>query len=255
MAEVVSPAGAAIEYADGQDLLEGWLVTPTRLVGPRPGLLLAPAWSGLTDGMKQVARRLAGLGYPCFLLDVYGKGVQGVEDGDNSHLMAPLLADRGLLRRRLLAGLTAAADQPAIEAGRLAAVGYCFGGLCALDLARAVPAGLRAAVSFHGLLTPPGLGPQPPIEASVLILHGWDDPMAPPADVLAVAQEMTAAGADWQLHAYGHALHAFTFEDVDLPERGLAYDAAADRRSWATLGGFLGEVFGGVGGEALRPRR
>jgi dienelactone hydrolase len=122
-------------------------------------------------------------------------------------------------------------------------MGYCFGGLCALDLARAAPSGLLGAVSFHGLLKAPGITPQAPVTAKVLVLHGWSDPMAPPADVEAFGTEFTAAGADWQLHAYGHTLHAFTVEGANAPQNGMAYNANAARRSWASMKAFFEEVF------------
>lgn len=232
------------DYHDADVTFEAYLAVPTAAGGPRPCVLLAHEWSGLNEGMRRVADRVAGLGYVCFALDVYGKGVRGEQSGDNTRLMAPLLADRALLRRRLLAGLAAACGLADVDATRLAVMGYCFGGLCALDLARASPPGLRAAVSFHGDLRPPKLGDQAPIAASVLVLHGWEDPVAPPDDVLAVARELTEAGADWQLHAYGHARHAFTFEGAYIPERGIAYDARADRRSWAAMRQFLDETLG-----------
>jgi dienelactone hydrolase len=231
-----------LDYQDGDTVFEAYLALPATADGPRPCVLLAHEWSGLNEGMRRVADRVAGLGHACFALDLYGKGVRGEQTGDNTHLMAPLLADRALLRRRLLAGVAAASGLACVDATRLAAMGYCFGGLCALDLARAAPPGLRAAVSFHGDLRPPGLGEQGSIGASVLLLHGWEDPVAPPADVLAVARELTDAGADWQLHAYGHARHAFTFVGANIPERGIAYDARADRRSWAAMRQHLDET-------------
>ena len=192
--------------------------------------------------MRAVTEKIARLGYIGFALDVYGKGIRGSETGDNSALMNPLLADRSLLRRRLLAGLRAAEDHKRVDRNRIAVIGYCFGGLCALDLARAMPPGLKGAASIHGVLTPPQLGEQLPIKASILILHGWEDPMAPPSDVLAIATELTAASADWQLHAYGHTKHAFTFQGANIPERGILYNPAADRRSWASLRAFLTEL-------------
>ncbi|PHS27621.1 MAG: hypothetical protein COA85_05150 [Robiginitomaculum sp.] len=118
---------------------------------------------------------------------------------------------------------------------RMAVVGYCFGGLCALDLARAAPPNLKAAVSFHGGLTAPERSNRPQITAKILLLHGWEDPIVPPAEVLAITKELTVAGADWQLHAYGHARHAFTFESANFPERGIVYDSRADERSWAAM--------------------
>ncbi|MEM9460898.1 MAG: dienelactone hydrolase family protein [Myxococcota bacterium] len=233
------PSATYYDYRHDDDPFEAYIAFPPDPGSVRPGVLLAHDWSGLNQGIRRIAERIAAQGYVCFALDVYGKGVRGDELGDNTHLMAPLMADRACLRGRLLAGLAAAVEHPAIDGERVAVVGYCFGGLCALDLARADPPGLRAAISVHGGLTPPGLGAQRSIRASVLLLHGWEDPVAPTADVLAVARELTDAGADWQLHAYGHAMHAFTFAGVDLPERGLRYDPVADRRAWAALTGLL----------------
>lgn len=231
-----------VDYTDGETTFEGYVARPTRLGSSAPCVLLAHEWSGLSEPIKRNAARLAALGYVCFAADVYGKGVRGDPMGDNSHLMNPMLADRALLRQRLLAGFDAAMALPGVDPARIAAVGYCFGGLCALDLARAAPPNLVAAISIHGVLRPPRIGRQGPISASVLLLHGWEDPVAPPADVLAIASELTDAGADWQLHAYGHARHAFTFAGANFPERGIVYDPKADRRSWAAMKGFLAEA-------------
>lgn len=236
--------GTLVEYEDGGRTYEGFVVTPRGLEGRGPTVLLTHDWSGPNQGMRERAAKLAELGYVCFLLDLYGKGIRGDERGDNAHLMNPLLADRGELRRRVLAGLRAALGHPSVAPEGVAVLGYCFGGLCALDLARAAPRELKGAVSIHGVLKPPQLGPQPPITASILLLHGWEDPVAPQEDVLAIARELTDAAADWQLLAFGHARHAFTFAGVNIPELGLLHDPAADRRSWLALRGFLAEVLG-----------
>jgi dienelactone hydrolase len=234
-----------VDYSDGSTVFEGYAAVEAGATEARSCVLLLHEWSGLNDGMQRIADKLASLGYFCFALDVYGKGIRGDQTADNSHLMSPLLEDRALLRRRLLAGAATAARHPLARPGAFAAMGYCFGGLCALDLARANPEGLTAAISVHGVFQPPCLGEQAPINASVLLLHGWEDPLAPPPDVLAIAKELTDAKADWQIHAYGHALHAFTFEGANMPERGIAYNSAAARRSWAALGSFLQERFDG----------
>lgn len=235
-------SAATYDYSDGDTAMEGYVAYPDD-GNSHACILLGHDWSGLNQGMKARAEQMAGLGYMAFAMDVYGKGVRGDEQGDNSALMSPLLADRALLRKRLLAALATAAAHPAADASRIGAMGYCFGGLCALDLARAAPPELKAAVSFHGIFYPPNLGEQGKITAKVLILHGWDDPMAKPDSVVGVAKEMTDAQADWQLHAYGHAMHAFTFEGADFPERGIRYEANADRRSWAAMRAFFDEVF------------
>lgn len=209
---------------------------------PRPAVLLAHDWSGLHDGIREIADRLAGGGHAVFAFDVYGEGVRGDPLGDNHALMNPLLADRGLLRARLLGAMDVARRHPAIDGSRCAALGFCFGGLCVLDLVRAQPAGLRGVISVHGALAPPSLGEQRPIDARVLLLHGWEDPVAPPSDVLAITAELTAAGADWELRAYGHAMHAFTFAKAAAPAHGLAFHPIAAARAWAAIDGCLAEL-------------
>jgi dienelactone hydrolase len=203
-------------------------------------VLINHAWGGRDEFVERKARRLAWQGYACFALDNYGKGKRGTTPEESSALMAPFMNDRAMLRKRLLSGLAAVKAMPIVDARRIAVMGFCFGGLCALDFARA-DADVRGVVSFHGLLKPSGLT-EPKIRARVLMLHGYDDPLAPPDDVLAVAREFTAAGADWQLHAYGQTVHAFTNPAANNRAGGMQYDEAADRRSWHALEEFLAEV-------------
>lgn len=239
-----------LDYFEGETVCQAYVAHDAAIRSKRACVLVAHAWDGQNEPIRAKAEELAQLGYVAFALDVYGKGVRGGVMEDNSRLMGPFMKDRGLLRRRLEAGLAAARRHPLVDPERIAAMGYCFGGLCALDLARSVAPGLKGVVSFHGVLKPPELGPQAPIQAKVLILHGWDDPMAPPADVQAITRELTEAKADWQLHAYGHAMHAFTFPGANLPEAGLQYNEAAARRSWSAMRAFLEEVLGsGLGND------
>jgi dienelactone hydrolase len=229
-----------IEYRDGESLLEGFLCYDEALPGPRPAVLICHAWRGRDDFVERKARRLAWQGYACFALDNFGKGKRGTTPEECSALMDPLMKDRRLLLKRLQAGLTTARAMPIIDSQRIVIMGFCFGGLCALDLARS-NADIRGAVSFHGMLSPSGFT-EPKVRAKVLMLHGYDDPLAPPEDMLAVAREFTAAGADWQLHAYGHTAHAFTNPQAQSRDSGMQYDESADRRSWHALEEFLGEA-------------
>lgn len=233
-----------LRYQDGETTCAGYLALPAG-EGPHPVVLVAHNWAGQTAEDNQVADRLATAGYAGLAIDVYGAGVRGDMQGDNSALMNPWLADRGALRRRLLAAIDAAAAHADLDAERIAIIGYCFGGLCALDVARSADSRVKGAVSFHGVYAPPQLGEQRPITAKVLVLHGWDDPMTPPDSTVALAHELNKAGADWQIHAYGQTMHAFTFKGAANPAGGLAYSAVADRRSWASLMAFLPEVIGG----------
>lgn len=240
--------GAMVDYSDNADVCEAYVSGATAGVR-RPAVLIAHQWSGQSDHERATADRIAALGYVGIAIDVYGKGNRGLAEGDdamtvNSALMEPWVGDRALLRTRLLAAVEFAKGHDAVDASRIAIMGYCFGGLCALDVARSGTTDVKGAVSIHGIFPPPEIGVQGDIAASVLILHGWDDPMAPPADVIGVTKELTDAKADWQLHAYGHAMHAFTAEGANMPERGMQYDAKADHRSWAATVAFLAEVLG-----------
>lgn len=230
-----------IDYRDGDLVCEGYAATQAG-EAKRSAVLVFHAWAGQSDVERSKADELARLGHVGFAVDLYGKGKRGDLLGDNSKLMAPLASDRGLLARRMLAAVDAVKRIPGVDPERIGAIGYCFGGLCALDLARNGVEGLRAVVSFHGLLGAPPKPTGKKITAEVLALHGYDDPMAPPADVVAFGNEMTAAGATWELVAYGGTKHAFTFQGAQAPDKGLLYNARAARRSWRTAMEFLAEA-------------
>lgn len=230
-----------IEYRDGPTLLEGFFCHDDCRPGPLPALLISHTWSGRDEFVERKARRLAWHGFATFALDMYGKGKRGTTNEECSALITPFVQDRALLARRITAALTAVKELREVDARRIAAMGFCFGGMCVLDLARS-GADIRGVVSMHGLLKPTGLPAAAKLRAKVLVLHGYDDPMAPPEDVLAVAKELTAAGADWQLHAYGNTMHAFTNPHANDRAAGMLYDEVADRRSWHALLQFLDEV-------------
>jgi dienelactone hydrolase len=234
--------GSIFDYPDGDTVCEGYLSLPDS-GGTAPAVLIIHQWAGLGPQERETADRLATLGYAGFAIDVFGKGVRGDPAGDNGSLIGPWLGNRAGLRQRLMAAVTAASAHPQIDGTRIAAMGYCFGGLCALDIARSGTADVKGVISLHGIFAPPGLDVQPPIKSKVLVCHGWDDPMADPQAVLGLAKELTDAGANWQIHAYGHTTHAFTRKSANAPERGMNYSADADRRSWQASADFLGELF------------
>jgi dienelactone hydrolase len=234
----VSTDTIPVPIRHGDTALEALLV-PSEQACPAPGVLIFPTIMGRSDLELGFARRLAGLGYASMVADLYGD--IGLPREESRARMMALLADRALLQERLRTVLEAFRAQPGVDGERVVAIGYCFGGLCALDLAR-TGANLRGVASFHGLFTPPGNLDATPIRAKVIAFHGWDDPMAPPESVAALGQELTRAGADWQLHAYGGVMHGFTNPSAADPERGILYDAAADRRSRTALQAFLTEV-------------
>lgn len=230
-----------VEYFHGDTLLEGLLTWDDEISTPKPGVLVSHAWVGRDDIAIGKAKELAALGYVGFALDMYGKGVLGSGPEENARLMSPFMEDRRLLLGRQQAALNALRTQTEVDANKVAAIGFCFGGLCVLDLARS-GADLKGVISFHGLLNPPPQHTQPAIPAKILVLHGYDDPMVSPQQVLALADELTQAGADWQIHAYGNTVHAFTNPKVNDPGFGTVYNLVADRRSWQSMGNFLAEV-------------
>ncbi|MCC7527201.1 MAG: dienelactone hydrolase family protein [Candidatus Melainabacteria bacterium] len=230
-----------LDYTSGKNTFESYIAYDDLKSGRRPCVIICHAWAGQAEVDRQTAERLAKLGYVGFAADLYGKGMRGDPTGDNTHLMQPLLDDRGELKTRLLATIDAAKRHPVVDTSRIAAIGFCFGGLCVLDLARC-GADVKGVVSFHGIFYPPNLGTQQEIKAKTLILHGWDDPMATPDQVVEVAREFSNAKADWQIHGYGGTMHAFTAPLANAPEKGILYSETAAKRSWKAMENFLEEV-------------
>lgn len=232
-----------LDYQHQDTALEAFFAGDDNRNEPRPGILIAHMWAGRVPFVCEKAEELAMLGYPSMALDMYGKGVIGQSVEENSALMAPFTDDRGLLQSRMQAALDLLKAQPEVDADNIIVLGYCFGGMCALDLARS-GADIAGAISMHGLLGAPGNTEGKTIKAKILMLHGQDDPMAPPAHVQAIQSELTDAGCDWQMHVYSNTVHAFTNPDANDPSHGTVYSETADRRSWAATLDFIQEVVG-----------
>jgi dienelactone hydrolase len=212
----------------------------------RPSVLMIPTVMGITDLELGFGRQLVELGFNAFVADLFGTKFRGAERDVCFGEMNRLASDRPALLRRLLAVLDQVRGLDEVESGAIVAAGFCFGGMCALDLARS-GVDIAAAVSFHGLFDPPGLPPQK-IKAKVLALHGWDDPMVPPDKVVALGKELTEAGADWQIHAYGHVGHGFTNPNAHMIGiEGVFYHQLAAERSWTSFVNLLEELFGAHG--------
>ena len=212
----------------------------------RPTVLLIPTVMGITDLELGFARQLVELGFNAFVADLFGKEFRGAERDVMFGEMGRLKSDRAALRRRLLAILDQARGLDEVESGGVVVAGYCFGGMCALDVARS-GADITAAVAFHALFDPSGLPPEK-IKAKVAAFHGWEDPMVPPEAVVALAKELTEGGADWQIHAYGHVGHGFTNPKAhEIGIDGVFYDKVAAERSWTSFIDLLEELFGGHG--------
>lgn len=232
-----------IDYLDGDILLQGFFAYDDAITGQRPAIMINHAWCGRNSFVEEKALKLAEQGYFSFAVDMYGKGVLGKDNEENAKLMQPFMDDRGLVLSRMNAGLYAIKQMPWVDDKKIVSIGYCFGGLCVLDLARS-GVDIKGVVSFHGLLGASENNQTKEIKAKVLVLHGYDDPMNPLEIVSSLQQEMTQAGADWQLHSYGKTVHAFTNPQANDLDFGTVYNADAERRSWESFKAFLNEVFG-----------
>lgn len=231
-----------IDYADDDTLLEGYVAFPDSEKQKKPCVLVLHAWYGRDSFTDNRAEAIARLGYVGFAVDVYGKGVLGSSPETNLKLMKPFIEDRALLRKRLLSGLNAAKQLSTVDPHKIAVIGYCFGGLGGIDMARS-GYDIKGVVSFHGNLIPAKNIPNKPIHAKILAIHGQEDPMVPPEVVSSFENEMSQAKADWQLHIYGNAKHGFTNPKSNNPQLGIMYDEVAEKRSWIAMQNFLKEVF------------
>jgi dienelactone hydrolase len=207
--------------------------------GPHPAVLVMHSALGLDELVCRRARDLAALGYVALATDVYGIGRGTLSKQESGKVFLALQQDPKLLRMRVGAGFEALRALPEVNSARIAAIGFCFGGQCVLELAR-TGVDVRSVVSFHGLLRTPIPAQPGVVKAKLLTISGAKDPYVPTEDVVAFQDEMTKAGADWQVTIYGQGLHAFTepnVQQLDVP--GTAYDPFLDRLSWAQATEFL----------------
>ncbi len=233
-----------INYSDQAANFTGYLAFGKTAAGPRPGVLVFHEGLGLGDFAMARARKLAELGYVALAADMFGDRRQAHNLQEVTRLVGDLRNEPQTLRARGRAALATLAALPQVDANRLGAVGFCFGGSVVLELARD-GADLKAVVSFHGVLatrTPAVCGK---VKARVLVCTGADDPLAPPEQVRAFEDEMRAAEVrDWQVISYGNTLHGFTNPAADgSMMRAALYSEQADRRSWASMRSLLEEAF------------
>jgi len=207
-----------------------------------PTVVIIPTVMGVQPLEIGFAEKLVALGYHAIVVDLFGKRFRPVIDrGEAFAAMGELREDREALRDRLLSVLDEVRKREHVDKQRIAVIGYCFGGQCALDVARSGE-DIAAVASFHGLFDSPGLDKRS-IKAKVAAYHGWDDPMVPPEAVVALGQELTEGGADWQIHAYGNVGHGFTNPKAhEIGIEGVFFHEAAARRSWDSLVNFLAEA-------------
>lgn len=243
----VLPMSAAIqtktvEYKQGDTTLEGVLVYDDAVKTKRPGVLIVHQWLGITDYEKHRAEMLAQLGYVAFCADIYGKGIRPKDTTEAGSLAGKYKTDRQLLRARVNAGLEAFRKSDLVDGGRVAAIGYCFGGTTVIELARS-GAEIAGVLSFHGGLDSPSPADGKNIKCKVLACHGADDPFVPAKDLTAFESEMRDNKVDWQLISYGGAVHSFTQPMAGSDNsKGAAYNERADKRSWEAMKQFLAEI-------------
>jgi len=228
-----------INYSYDQINYKGFVAYPDK--DKAPLILIAPSWAGRDEFVKDKARELAQEGFVAMAIDMYGEAKVGSSTEENQSMMTPLVEDRDKLKGIVNAALEAGKQLDKVDNSKVAAIGYCFGGLVVLDLARS-GSNVRGVVSFHGLLMDSEIS-ENGIKSKILVLHGERDPMVPLAMVDEFQKEMTQAGADWQLHSYGNAYHAFTNKEANDPNLGTQYNRDADRRSWQSMMNFFEEIF------------
>lgn len=233
----------AISYRHGDVLLEGYFAWDDVVTGKRPAVLVVHEWWGLNDYARRRADQLARLGYAAFALDMYGKGVLAKHPSEAKGMAEKARANVKDWRDRATAGLDVLKAQPEVDASRVAAMGYCFGGSTVLQLAYS-GADLKGVVTFHGAPSFPEAGDAERIKAKFLLCHGADDSFIPEDALEKLRHGLTQAKADWTMIYYSGARHSFTDPGADSHGvAGLKYDKQADTRSWQHLRDFLNEIF------------
>lgn len=230
-----------IPYSDGSVSCLGFFAVDAAQSGKRPGVLVIPEAFGLGRHAMDRAKMLSEEGYAAFAADLHGDRREARAREELGAALAPFIADPSALRRRVRAGLDALAARPEADRERLFAIGFCFGGMAALELARD-GCDLLGVVGFHSTLETKAPAGRSRLKASILVQLGSEDPIVPPAQRAAFEAEMRAAGADWQMIVYGGVRHSFTNPAADgsyMPD--VVYDRQADERSWRRMLDFLEE--------------
>lgn len=242
LTEVIHYRHAGLEF-------KGYLAKPSQQTKKLPAIIVAHAWFGQDEFARKKAEALAALGYVAFAADLYGNGVTARNSEEALKLMLPLFLDRKLLRERMNAALEALKKQSCVDQEAIGAIGFCFGGLSVIEFMRS-GAHVKGIVSFHGLLgntlgkyqaTP--LPNSEKIHGSLLILHGYKDPLVPHSDVLSIQSELTKANVNWQMNIYGQASHAFTNPEANDESGGMLFNQQVADRAWQAMAYFFNETF------------
>lgn len=232
-----------INYSDEQNnIFEGVIAYDTEIKGKRPIVLVTHTFNGQSKFEEEKAIELAKMGYVGFAIDLYGKGRRGSIPEESQKLMDELNGNRPLLLERMKTSLKKAKEIEIADINKIGAIGFCFGGKCVLDLARSGE-NLKGIVTFHGIYDKPNIEHNKKIKASVLILHGWDDPLAKPESTVELAKELTDLEAEWEINAYGHTGHSFTNPKAQFRDRGMFYVPKVSNKAWNRMKSFFYDVF------------
>lgn len=236
-------------YFAGATKHQGYYAYPDGPKEPRPAVIVAHAWLGQDDFARQKAEELAKLGYVGFAADIYGEGIQAKNPEDAQKLMLPLFFDRKLLQERMTAAFNEVDQNPLVDSKKVGVIGFCFGGLAAIELFRSGTP-IRGACSFHAILGN-SMGDHKAktvaiaknIKGSLLILHGYEDPSVSSEDVQRMQSDLSDAEVDWQMNTYGRTVHAFTNPEAHDHENGRVYNAETSRRAWRSMQDFFQDIF------------
>ncbi|MER3374161.1 MAG: dienelactone hydrolase family protein [Allomuricauda sp.] len=229
-------------YSDKQQSYEGVISYDDTIKGKRPVVLVSHTWVGQSQFEEDKAKELAKLGYLAFAIDVFGQGRRAKDANEAEALMNEMLEDRQELLNRLLLAVNTIKENEMADVKKIGAIGFCFGGKCVLDLARS-GIDMKGAVCFHGIFDPPGIEHEGDIKAKILVMHGWEDPLAFPKDIVSLGYELTERNAIWEMDVFGHTGHAFTNPNANDPDGGMMFNPLANDRSWQRMTHFFEEVF------------
>ncbi|MEK7431601.1 MAG: dienelactone hydrolase family protein [Cyanobacteriota bacterium] len=229
-----------ITYSDEKNTFEGVIAYDTTFDYKRPVVLVTHTFNGQSSFEEEKAIELAKMGYLGFAIDLYGKGIRANSPEEAQSLMDKLNNNRALLLERIQLAVKKAKELELADNKNISAIGFCFGGKCVLDLARSGE-DLKSVVTFHGIYDKPNLNHNKKIKASILVLHGWNDPLAQPNNVVELGNELTEFGADWEINAYSDTAHAFTNPNAKFPEKGMCYNHKVSLKAWNRMKLFLEE--------------
>jgi dienelactone hydrolase len=242
-------AKESIDYESNGEKFRGYFAYDEKVKKKRPAVIVAHAWRGQDDFARKKAEFLSELGYVGFAADLYGNGKTVETNDEAAELMTPLFIDRKTLRDRIVAAYHVAAKHEQVDSEKIGAIGFCFGGLTVIELIRS-GVNLKGVVSFHGLLgnvlgkhKAKMVTPASKMHGSLLILHGYQDPMVSKEDIDNTQREFSNAKVDWQMHIYGEASHAFTNPIANDPQSGMLYHPRSEQRSLQAMQNFFNEVF------------